>query len=938
MQAWHKLATPREEVRRGRSFNPDEFAINLSQVVLGEGPPDYVRPDEFFSRTSLTAALAGHLGMALRRLNGDTKASPVMTLMTQFGGGKTHTLTALWHLARAGADATRYDGIGELLSSSGLKSAPKAATAVFVGTAWDPHPGAETPWVDIARQLAGDDGVSALGLSSESSPPGTDALQKVFRVAGRPCLILVDEALNYLNRHRESAEHFHAFLQNLTVAAMGVERTAVVLSLPRSQVEMTGWDEEWQQKIERIVRRVAKDLIVADEGDVADVVCRRLFSDLGEEKERWRTARLHAQWCLDNGNNLPPERVASGRSAKKLALEDLANGFHSCYPFHPATLSVFQRKWQGLEQYQQTRGTLAMLAQWVSLAYQSAFNDAHPDSLITLGSAPLSERDFRAVVLGQLGEPRLAAALAADLWEKHSHAAALDADTRGARHEIHRRAGAAIFFESSGGQQNKVARLPELRYALGGPDLDVASIDDAVFKFEKRAYYLRREGDSGYKFGFKPTIKKLVSDRRASLNEEEDVLPRMCEVVRRAFEKKEKGASLSFFPQESSSVADAPRLTLAVLDPSWEWSPEVRAKLSEWTTHRDSSPRLYPAALVWCVKKAGRDLREKTEWALAWESVRRDLGKGVLGSEFSQEEQVEIKSRVLESVDAAQEEVWASYRYAVLLDRDEEDKLKLLDLGSGHSSSGNSLCERVLTALRGNGLLNESVGAAYLMRKWPDQFKESGAWPLLSLRKNFLDGSLPRLPDPDEILRRVLPEYVLDGEFGLAFGVGADGGYGRVCFEERVSSEDIDFAGDVFLLTKKRAQALKSGLSDLEKSAEAALPKLTGSPESSGGGAGEANGSLMVTPEAEEGRGDRESKVATFRVSGEIPSEAWNRVGTKLVSKFRDSRVKSLHVDVDFQVKVEGGAVARDMREEWSRALADLKLSDKVRIQQEDED
>ena len=938
MQPWYKVATPREEVRQGRSFNPDEFAIDLNQVVSGTGPPDYVRPDEFFSRTSLTAALASHLGAVLRRLNGDTKASPVMALMTQFGGGKTHTLTALWHLARAGAASAQYDGIGELLSSSGLKSAPEAATAVFVGAAWDPHHGAQTPWVDIARQLAGDEGVLALGLSSVNSPPGTDALQKVFRLADRPCLILVDEALNYVNRHRKGAEHFHAFLQNLTVAATGAERTAVVLSLPRSQVEMTDWDEEWQQKIERIVRRVAKDLIVADEGDVADVVRRRLFSDLGEEKERWQTAQLHAKWCLENRNNLPPERVASSQSANKLETADLADRFHACYPFHPATLSVFQRKWQGLPQYQQTRGTLAMLAQWISLAHSSGYGKDRSDSLITLGSAPLGERDFRAVVLGQLGETKLAAALDADLCGTHSHAAALDADTRGARQDIHRRAGAAIFFESSGGWPEKIARLPELRYALGGPDLDVASIDDAVFKLEKRAYYLRREGDASYKFGFKPTMKKLVSDRKASLNEEEDVFPRMREIVRRAFEKQGKGVSLSFFPQESSSVADAPRLTLAVLDPNWEWSSEVRATLSEWTMRRDSSPRLYPAALVWCAKKAGRDLRENTEWALAWESVRRDLGMGALGSDFSQEEYAEVRSRVRESVDAAQDEVWASYRFAVLLDRDEEDKLKLLDLGSGHSSSGNSLCERVFTTLRGNGLLNESVGAAYLMRKWPAQFKESGAWPLSSLRKNFLDGSLPRLPDPDEILRRVLPEYVLDGEFGLAFGVGADGGYGRVCFEERVSSEDIDFAGDVFLLTKKRAQALKSGLSDLEKSAEAALPKPTGSPESSGSDAGEADGSLTVTPEAEEGRGDRELKVATFRVSGEIPSEAWNRVGTKLVSKFRDSRVKSLHVDVDFQVKVEGGAVARDMREEWSRALADLKLSDKVRIQQEDED
>src|SRR5262249_47323852 len=151
-------------------------------------------------------------------------------------------------------------GIGELLCGAGLSSVPKAQAAVFVGSAWDPQAGRETPWIDVARQLAGDSGVQALGAAAQTSPPGTDEIGRVFQAAGEPVLILFDEVLNFLkspSRHRRGLPRF---IQNLTVATTGTTHGAAVISLPRSQVEMTDWDRDWQEKISRIVRRVAKDL------------------------------------------------------------------------------------------------------------------------------------------------------------------------------------------------------------------------------------------------------------------------------------------------------------------------------------------------------------------------------------------------------------------------------------------------------------------------------------------------------------------------------------------------------------------------------------------------------------------------------------------------------------------------------------------------------
>ncbi|MGF1614853.1 MAG: hypothetical protein ACFCVA_13350 [Gammaproteobacteria bacterium] len=187
MEPWYKVATPRKEVREGRSFNPDEFAIALEPVVAGTAPEDYRKPDQFFARTCFTRALREHAGMVLRRLGGRTdNTAPVLTLITQFGGGKTHTLAALYHLATHGDTVSGDPGVAALVREAGLAAVPKAKVGVFVGNAWDPREGRETPWIDIACQLAGDRRVEALGAAARTTPPGTDAIARVFQAAQAP--------------------------------------------------------------------------------------------------------------------------------------------------------------------------------------------------------------------------------------------------------------------------------------------------------------------------------------------------------------------------------------------------------------------------------------------------------------------------------------------------------------------------------------------------------------------------------------------------------------------------------------------------------------------------------------------------------------------------------------------------------------------------------
>lgn len=922
MEAWYKVATPRKEVREGRSFNPDEFAIHLEQVIGKTAPEDYRDPKQFFARTCFTRALREHAGMVLRRLSGQTtNTAPVMTLITQFGGGKTHTLAALYHMAATGDKAAEFYGVSDLMAQAGLGSIPKAKVAAFVGNAWDPQKGRETPWLDLAWQLAGEKGVKELGDAAKTTPPGTEALNRVFQAANAPVLLLFDEVLNFMNRHRGMAEQFHAFIQNLTVATTGTTHGAAVISLPRSQVEMTDWDMQWQDKITKVVRRVAKDLIANDETEISEVVRRRLFEDIGSDRIRKNVAKAFADWCFERRAQLPQEWTAIDTMATESKARDfLRQRFERCYPFHPATLTVFQRKWSVLPQYQQTRGTLAMLAQWISWAYRTGFTEARREPLITLGSAPLDVPEFFSVVLGQLGESRLLAAIEADISGTHSRARALDADTKGVLRHIHRRIGATVLFESSGGQVNKIAYLPELRFALGEPEIDTTSIDTATYALEDKSYYIRRAGQDGFKIGHQPTLKKVVNDRRASLDDETDIKPAMRSLVQKEFER---GASvpLVLFPTDGTSAQDTPRLTLVVVDPSSEWTGDglIREQIAEWTRQRGKSPRLYPGSLVWCMKKPGRDLKDKVELWLAWRRVAKEIADGTIGADYDRNDRAEIHAKVSDAEGAAKDEVWAGFRYVVLADGKEPDGLKVIDLGAGHSSGDSSLCGRVLTALKSQALLNESVGAGYIERNWPPALKESGAWPLTSLRQSFLNGSLTRLLDPDTVLRARIVESVSKGDFGLASGQKADGSYERLWFNEPVASEEVAFEQGVYLLLKSKAKVLIEPPKEtaLEQEPEIAVPITKPDQEE------------QLVPESQEEK-TPVPRIQNLQISGTLPPEIWNRLGTKVLPKLRSGN--ELEIRVVFKVKIANDR-AGSFQGEIEQILFDLGLSDSMSVE-----
>lgn len=300
--------------------------------------------------------------------------------------------------------------------------------------------------------------------------------------------------------------------------------------------------------------------------------------------------------------------------------------------------------------------------------------------------------------------------------------------------------------------------------------------------------------------------------------------------------------------------------------------------------------------------------------------MAKEIAEGTLGGDFDRVERAEIQSKVSDAEEAAKDEVWGGYRFVVIPDSQEPDGLKTIDLGAGHSSGGETLCGRVITALKSQALLNESVGAGYIERNWPPALKESGAWPLASLRQSFLNGSLTRLLDPDTTLRGKIVEFVSRGDFGLASGRHPDGTYDRVWFNEPLGVDEVTFDPGVFLLLKSKASLLKTMRKPVTE------PETTAGPEPTPvGGRGEPTPGPSPEPEPTPGSGTR-----TFRIFGDLPPEIWNRLGTKVLPKLRKG--SDLKIGIEFSVTIEG-QFAESFEADIKQILEDLGLTGHIHIQ-----
>lgn len=929
LKPWYKVITPREDLRDGRPLDASEFAVHLDHVRDGRAPEDYQNPARFFDRTFLTASLKELGGSVVRRLSGmSVETSAVYNLTTQFGGGKTHALTLLYHLAKAGPAGAAWKGVGALLEKAGVAAVPGAATAVFVGTEFDsitgrggndgtPH--RRTPWGEIAYQLGGPEHAKenfavVAKHDEEGTAPSTEVIRQ-FLPKDRPTLILMDELLNYLNRERSRkggglGSQLYAFVQNLSEEARAQPRTVLAVSLPSVVDEMTPEDEADFQRFEKLLDRLGKAMIMSAESETSEIIRRRLFEWGGLPDDAKKTASAYADWIQAHRNQVP----------NWFPVDTANEVFASTYPFHPSLLSVFERKWQALPRFQQTRGILRLLALWVSNAYQAGFTGAHRDPLIGTGTAPLDDPMFRSAIFEQLGGAKLEGAVTTDICgKKDSHATRLDKEAvdtiRKAR--LHRKVATAIFFESNGGQAKGEATLPEIRLAVAEPDMDVGNIETVLEELSSTCYFLSSEKNR-YRFSLSPNLNKLLADRRASVQGAR-VEDRLRAEVQKVFTEGKGVVDRIFFPDKSGQIPDVARLTVVVLPPERGISDKSTQMFVDASTkEHGASARTFKSALVWAVPEGPGPLRDEARKVLAWEDIA-DEAADLRLDEGQQRQLSESLKKVQRDI---RETVWRTYKNIMLLGKD--GSWDTVDLGLVHSSAAPSLAQLVIERLVQAGVVEDKgVSPNFLVRHWPDSFKE---WSTKSLRDTFFASpQFPRLVDPDSI-KDTIVRGVETGMLGY-IGKTADGGYTPFHWNSSMTADDVEVSQDMFLIQREVAKAY----SDLGERAPA--------PAGGGSTAGEVTmpsplGGGFATPVGPPTSTDPSSgssgSVSRLIWSGDVPHQKWMNFYTKVLSKFAGGT--GLKVTLRIEVAPAEGVSSQKV-DDTRVALHELGLENSLEVE-----
>jgi hypothetical protein len=923
LKPWYKVVTPREDLREGRPLDASEFAVHLDHVRDGRAPEDYQNPERFFDRTFLTASLKELGGAVVRRLSGiSVETSAVYNLTTQFGGGKTHALTLLYHLAKAGPAGAKWKGVGALLEKAGVTTVPGAATAIFVGTEFDsitgrggkdgtPH--RRTPWGEIAYQLGGpkhgkENFAIVAKHDEEGTAPSTEVI-RAFLPKDKPALILMDELLNYLNRERSRkggglGSQLYAFVQNLSEEARAQQRVVLAVSLPSVVDEMTPEDEADFQRFEKLLDRLGKAMIMSAESETSEIIRRRLFEWGGLPDDGKKTAAEYAEWIQAHRNQVP----------NWFPVDTASEVFAATYPFHPTLLSVFERKWQALPRFQQTRGILRLLALWVSNAYQVGFTGAHKDPLIGMGTAPLDDPMFRSAIFEQLGGAKLEGAVTTDICgKKDSHAIRLDKEAIDAikKARLHRKVATTIFFESNGGQAKAEATLPEIRLAVAEPDLDVGNIETALEELSATCYYLSSEKNR-YRFSLSANLNRLLADRRASVQSPR-VEDRIRAEVQKVFAEGKNVVDRIFFPDKSGQIPDVARLMVVVLPPDRAAADKATQTFIDTSTkEHGSSARTFKSALIWAVPEGPGALRDEARKVLAWEDIdderdelRLDEGQARQLSESLKKAQRDIK-----------ETVWRTYKHIMLLGKD--GGWKSVDLGLIHSSAAPSLAQLIVDRLvQADDVADKGVSPNLLVRSWPPAFKE---WSTKSVRDAFFASpQFPRLLDPESI-KDTIVRGVETGMLGYV-GKATDSSYLPFHWNASLAAQDVEISQDVFLVQREVAEAY-------------AAPK-SGAPLSPGGGTVGAGGTLLLplggsttpiggSPGSARGTGAA-AIIPRLVWSGDVPHQKWMNFYTKVLSKFAAGA--GLKLTIRIEVAPPEGVSSQKV-DETQVALRELGLKD----------
>jgi predicted AAA+ superfamily ATPase len=658
LRPWRELVTPHPDVASGR-YQQAEFAADLDQVWKDEAADEYNDPIEFFRRTFLTDGLRELLLNAVKRFRKEG-GDPVIELQTNFGGGKTHSLIALYHLA-AGYPPRDLPGVDAMLADAHLDAPPRANTAVIVGQWISPgeiHVKSDgtkvhTLWGELAWQLGGAEGY---GLVADSDRTGTnpgEALKNLLRRYS-PCLILIDEWVAYARQlygvdglPAGSFDAQFTFAQALAEAARAVPGSLLVVSIPSSDIEVGGEGGlAALERLKNVIGRVESSWRPASAEEGFEIVRRRLFDDLPAESAPQRDAVVKAFGNLYRTQQGEfPSGVSEGEYQRRLT---------AAYPIHPELFDRLYDEWSTLDKFQRTRGVLRLMAAVVHELWER--ND--PGLLVMPATIPIDAPHVSSELTRYL-EEGWTPVIEGDVDGPNSLPLRLDRDNPNlARYSATRRVARTIYLGSAPTQQAANRGIDDRTIKLGcvQPGESPATFGDALRRLTDQATYLYVDGQR-YWYSLQPTITRLARDRAASHFTDDDVDEELRRRLATATRVGQRGdfPHVHPAPRTSSEIPDEPEARLVVLGPEYPHSAKMsdspaRLAAQKFLDERAAGARLHRNMLVFLAPDKARlaELRQGVREYLAWKSIEAD--RETLNLDNFQSRQAETKREQFDDV------------------------------------------------------------------------------------------------------------------------------------------------------------------------------------------------------------------------------------------------------------------------------------------------
>lgn len=645
LKPWREVVAPHKDVASGR-YQQAEFAADLWQVHLGEGTDEYRNPVEFFRRTFLTESLKSTLVGGIQRLSG-RGGDPVVQLQTNFGGGKTHSMLALYHLF-SGVNPTELSGMDVVMHEAGATSVPAARRVVLVGNKISPgNPSVKpdgkvvhTLWGELAWQLGGKAAYDRIRADDEKATSPGDILRELFTAYG-PCLILIDEWVAYARQLHDQSdlpgggfETQFTFAQVLTESAKLAGNCLLVISLPASDtagsphtraddVEVGGQrGREALDRLRNVVGRIESSWRPASAEEGFEIVRRRLFEPLADPshfKDRDVVARGFADLYRTQSAEFPPEC----RDA------DYEKRIRAAYPIHPEIFDRLYTDWSTLVKFQRTRGVLRLMAAVIHSLWEKG--DRNP--LILPAHIPIDDPRVQSELTRYLSD-NWVPVIEKDVDGPNSLPLQMDNDVPNlGKFSACRRVARTIYMGSAPLTKAAHRGIEDRRIKLGCviPGESPAIFGDALRRLAGVATYLYQDGPR-YWYSTQPTVTKLADDRAEQLKRDPDkIIQELNKRLRDDLRQMGDFSRIHPMPHSGQDVPDDPEVRLVVMGMEFPYGrePSCPAELAAKAIFesRGNTPRLYRNSLIFLAPDKTRlqDLDEAIRKYLAWESILSEI-------------------------------------------------------------------------------------------------------------------------------------------------------------------------------------------------------------------------------------------------------------------------------------------------------------------------